>query len=95
MDTHELKQPIEYKIEYMDTVVKTEIRVPGKIGHVISNGRDKRFVDPADDYNLSRLLGYGYQILGRGVLVERVWGDECFIAWRPYGITPEVVPWEE
>ena len=91
---HELKQPIEYRVDFMDVTVRFVERKAGVIGQIISDGNEKRFVEPSDDYNLSRLMGAGYSLIGRGVLVEAVWSDEWFVAWRPYSPAPEVVPWE-
>ena len=93
---HELKAPLKYVTEVMSIVNKDDDRLVGMIGHVISNGTQKVFIDPADDYNLTSYLSdRTCKIVGRGVAVEKVWVDEWVIAWRPYEDKPEVIVWKE
>ena len=89
---HSLKSPLAYSIEHMATVVDADKRVAGFVGIVVMDNDGKALIDSADDYNLSRYLQSPQCVLlGRGVLVEKVWGDEWVIAWRPYTAKPEVV----
>ncbi len=93
---HHLKAPLDYRVEFMEIVVVDRETTPGLIGHVLSNGEENMFIDPADDRNLSsRLSEPNVKIVGRGVLVEQVWADEWIVAWRTYEAKPEVIPWKE
>jgi hypothetical protein len=97
MSVHELKQHIAYHIHPMKTIVKGEKRKEGAITIVIEfKDGFMEAIDPSDDYNLTRRLQeVGSKIVGRGVLIEKIWVDEWFVAWRSYSPAIETIPWED
>lgn len=93
---HELRTPIGYTVAYMKVCMQGENRNPGVIVHILKDDLDNyEALLPGDDYNFTRKMGMGGVVLmGRGVLIEKVWVDEWFVAWRPFAPEPKVDDWD-
>lgn len=77
----------------MAAISKDRELTTGFVGHVLMEEDQFIFIDPSDDYNLSRHLAYAeVTIVGRGVLVEKVesTADFWIVAWRPFEKKPRL-----
>lgn len=94
---HSLETPIEYHIVLMGTCVHPiENRKQGLSVHILQRGNEYLAIDPRDEANLKSYMSFdGTQIVGWGMLVERVWVDEWFVAWRPFSPAPKAIEWND
>lgn len=98
----QLKQPIDYRVELMETAINPKVCYPqsGTLVHVLTvfrqydlpnGGFDLVAVSPNDHHNYNRLMAPdGSTIIGVGRLVEAV-GTEWMVAWRPFSPAPQLV----
>lgn len=103
----QLKQPIEYRVELIQTAIDFKMCYPqsGTLVHVLRvkltlsspNGFTHNLIaiPPHDHHNYSRFMGMpGSTLVGVGRLIESV-GTEWMVAWRPFSPAPELVPLED
>lgn len=91
---YKLKSPVFYRTEMMWIVSSLSFEKPGALVQIVGNPAktgEIKGIQPESDNQLSSALDNpGYEIMGRGILIEKVSASVWFVAWRPYYPAPHI-----